>query len=424
MMKYYQLLILGNGFDVHCWLQSRYKDFFRNALLDTIGEPFGLRQLRASVSGFWENLLLEYHKAYSDVDYKWCDIETIIKNTLISTFYIDKQMSICVWKNALQSTKSGSDSDDATKTTRNSIIQYIYKYCMRFFYNVLSQQKAYSDDELLQLLIAHILQELYNFEQRFCKYIKSNIVNPKNSKELNEKYIVNAMNLLATLTGFTDMRYENIDDIIEQQDEEYWEQLSPTMRQSAWRETHLLSQEYTNLHSTNILSFNYTALFDILEVESPCCYSNVHGKLCNKNCATGCNSSSIIFGIDDGFIQSNDQYAGLRLFSKTYRKMFDTSSPISILPTLNENSAITIKFYGHSLNEADYSYFQSIFDYYNLYSNDRVALVFYYSKGYEQTDSIYRLINSYGNTLTNKEQGKNLIHKLLLENRLKIVEID
>ena len=258
-MKYYQLLILGNGFDVHCGLQSRYKDFFRNALLDTIGEPFGLRQLRASVSGFWENLLLEYHKAYSDVDYKWCDIETIIKNTLISTFYIDKQMSICVWKNALQSTKSGSDSDDATKTIRNSIIQYIYKYCMRFFYNVLSQQKAYSDDELLQLLIAHILQELYNFEQRFCKYIKSNIVNPKNSKELNEKYIVNAMNLLATLTGFTDMRYENIDDIIEQQDEEYWEQLSPTMRQSAWRETHLLSQEYTNLQSTNILSFNYTA---------------------------------------------------------------------------------------------------------------------------------------------------------------------
>jgi len=103
--------------------------------------------------------------------------------------------------------------------------------------------------------------------------------------------------------------------------------------------------------------------------------------------------------------------------------MFDTSSPISILPTVNENSAITIKFYGHSLNEADYSYFQSIFDYYNLYGNDRVALVFYYSKGYEQTDSIYRLINSYGNTLTNKEQGKNLIHKLLLENRLKIVEI-
>ncbi len=29
-----------------------------------------------------------------------------------------------------------------------------------------------------------------------------------------------------------------------------------------------------------------------------------------------------------------------------------------------------------------------------------------------------------GKSLNNKEQGKNLIHKLLLENRLKIIEID
>ena len=104
--------------------------------------------------------------------------------------------------------------------------------------------------------------------------------------------------------------------------------------------------------------------------------------------------------------------------------MFDTSATVSILPLIDENAAITIKFYGHSLNEADYSYFQSIFDYYNLYGNARVALVFYYSKGFEQTDSIYRLINTYGTTLPNKAQGKNLMHKLLLENRLKIIEID
>ena len=66
---------------------------------------------------------------------------------------------------------------------------------------------------------------------------------------------------------------------------------------------------------------------------------------------------------------------------------------------------------------------QSIFDYYDLYGNSKVSLIFYYSEGYEQTDAIYRLINSYGKTLSNREQGKNLIHKLLLENRLKIVEV-
>lgn len=53
--------------------------------------------------------------------------------------------------------------------------------------------------------------------------------------------------------------------------------------------------------------------------------------------------------------------------------MSDTSTPISILPK-NDGQPIEIKFYGHSLSEADYSYFQSIFDFYNLYDNYNVSL--------------------------------------------------
>ncbi len=170
------------------------------------------------------------------------------------------------------------------------------------------------------------------------------------------------------------------------------------------------------------MSFNYTSLFDILDVKSPCLYSNVHGKLCNKNCINSCNTYNIIFGIDDTLIQSHGEYEELRRFSKTYRKMIDTNTPQSVLPS--KDQTLKIKFYGHSLSEADYSYFQSIFDYYNLYNNTNVSLYFYYSTGFEQIDEIYKLINSYGKTLPNKAQGKNLIHKLLLENRLKIIEIE
>ena len=104
--------------------------------------------------------------------------------------------------------------------------------------------------------------------------------------------------------------------------------------------------------------------------------------------------------------------------------MQNISAPTEILPTIDNNQRLEIKFYGHSLSSADYSYFQSIFDYYNIYDNNLVSLIFYYSKGYEQFDAIYDLINNYGNTLANKDQGKNLMHKLLLENRLKIVEIE
>ena len=57
-----QLLILGNGFDLHCGLKSSYGDFFRTVILDTICERFGRAQMKDGVSGFWEGLLLEYYK--------------------------------------------------------------------------------------------------------------------------------------------------------------------------------------------------------------------------------------------------------------------------------------------------------------------------------------------------------------------------
>lgn len=411
-----QLLILGNGFDLHCGLKSAYKDFFQSTILDTIGGRFGLQQMKAGVSGFWETLLFGYYTTFGKVNYNWCDIETIIKNTVLAIGNRNKGLAF----EALESVKRREDPNEI-KSVYGTIEHFLYIKCMSIFYDTLYSGKTYSDDEAYSLLINRILQELHKFERGFCKYIKNNIVNPNNEKEYNTQYIVNAMNLLNTLTGFTDIQYETIDDIIEREEEEYWEQCSPTMRQSAWREKNILSKEFANLHSVNILSFNYTALFDILEVQSPCLYNNVHGKLCMNKCAENCSTSNIIFGIDDTIVQSQDENFEIHKFSKTYRKMLYANAESRVLPT--KDNPLEIKFYGHSLSEADYSYFQSIFDYYNLYENSKVSLMFYYSKGFEQTDEVYRLINTYGKTLSNKDQGKNLTHKLLLENRLKIIEI-
>lgn len=403
-----QLLILGNGFDLHCGLKSSYKDFFQSSILDNIGVLYGLRQKKAEAIGFWENLLNEYYKKFGNDNYRWCDIETIIKDTVLTI----EEIAF----NAIKSVRQG-ESLEVIKTIK----EFLYKICMSFYFSLL-QRNICSDDEACSLLINHILQELNKFERRFCKYIKDNIVNPKNENEFNTQYIVNAMNLLKTLTGFTDIQFETIDDIIKRQEKAYDKPLSPTMCQSDWREKRILSHEFANLRSVNILSFNYTALFDILGVDSPCLYNNVHGKLCLNKCSRDCTSCNIIFGIDDSIIQSHEKNFELHKFSKTYRKMLNTNAETCILPKKN-NRLIEIKFYGHSLSEADYSYFQSIFDYYNIYENNKVSLIFYYSKGFEQMDEVYRLINTYGKTLINKEQGKNLTHKLLLENRLKIVEI-
>ena len=416
-----QLVILGNGFDLHCGLKSSYEDFLLNAMLDSTKKTFGKYRLRVDVSGFWENLLYKYYIKYNSTDYKWCDIETIIKNTLCTVFVGDGD-DIAIWKFALSNVQSRRDPTEETKFILDQVEKYLLKYCMEFFYDHSNTMKDHSDQHYLDLLIEHLLKELHNFERRFCNYIKDNIVNPNNDKTINASYIVNAVNLLAKLTGFYDGSFDKIESFIKQEEKEIEVQISSVQTIIKTKKINILSNVFSKLKYTHILSFNYTALFDILAVQNPCDYNNVHGKLCNLNCKTDCNSSNIIFGIDDTFIQSHNEFTDLRLFSKTYRKMFDANAAKSILPS-NRLSPIEIKFYGHSLSEADYSYFQSIFDYYELYNNDSVSLLFYYSKGYEQTDAIYRLINSYGKSLANKEQGKNLIHKLLLENRLKIVDI-
>lgn len=397
-----QLLILGNGFDLHCGLHSSYNDFFRAMILDTVGERFGLKQMKDGVSGFWEGLLLEYYKVNVDKDYKWCDIESIIQNTVLHIKQKLWSTILCGYNNNQDPAKFYSGTDP--------IIVYVLRYCVRFLFKNLEKSNRYSDRHMRQLLFNNLLQELHNLEKRFCNYLKDNLINPQ-SGQLNEQYLVNAVNLLEKLTEFTNKRYTNIGEIV----------LCPEGSSCSLYKGYKLANEFSNLQDIHVLNFNYTALFDILLVDAPCSYNNVHGKLCNNRC-DGCKSSNVIFGVDDSLIQSQTENSELRLFSKTYRKMLDTAAPTKILPA--NNIPVTIKFYGHSLSKADYSYFQSIFDYYNLYGNNNVDLVFYYSKGYEQTDAIYALINSYGKTLNNSDQGKNLMHKLLLENRLRIMEMD
>ena len=94
-----------------------------------------------------------------------------------------------------------------------------------------------------------------------------------------------------------------------------------------------------------------------------------------------------------------------------------------------------IKFFGHSLDFADYSYFQAIFDEVDLYESD-TRLIFYYNENRrngekgnkgekrgvkeEMFREVNHLIAGYGESLDNKDHGRNLLHKLLLEGRLTI----
>ena len=142
----------------------------------------------------------------------------------------------------------------------------------------------------------------------------------------------------------------------------------------------------------HVLNFNYTNPFESGDSNILKRFvTNVHGT---------CEDNNIIFGVDYTAELPPDTH----IFAKTHRKMMQGTPDNGALPWIVDE----IKFYGHSLGQADYSYFQSIFDYYNLYGDNRldgkfnpVTLHFYFtvyddSKKLEierdATDAVYKLI--------------------------------
>ncbi len=181
------------------------------------------------------------------------------------------------------------------------------------------------------------------------------------------------------------------------------------------------------LRNIKIINFNYTSkvrkgLSDLMKSmidvqnENFIEQINVHG-----------NTENPIFGIDIKEIEDVDDQIReiLNKLTKTARVMAeDTISQNWILP----KEITDINFFGHSLSRSDYSYFQSIFDFYDIYSS-KVRLNFLYNKNLEgsaerQHSSVMELMESYGKSLENKEKGKNLLHKMLLENRIKLLGLD
>ena len=146
----------------------------------------------------------------------------------------------------------------------------------------------------------------------------------------------------------------------------------------------------------------------------------------------------IVFGID------STKCAGNPLsfpFLKTYRVMtagtdFGKGAVHTADGSLLSLETSVVKFYGHSLGEADYACFQAIFDSVSLYDSD-VKLVFYYKPHVKPGDDgvtslsdqrakntmatrVAKLLAEYGNTLDNENHGRNLMHKLMIEGRLEV----
>ena len=109
----------------------------------------------------------------------------------------------------------------------------------------------------------------------------------------------------------------------------------------------------------------------------------INGKNIKKN-------SNIIFGIDK--IQIKNFKNELKTFIKSNRRKNMESEWKQLL---NEHKFTKIYFYGHSLADADYTFFEDLFNMIDITTNSTIKLIFLYSKGYSYEKNVKKLIGTY-----------------------------
>lgn len=388
------LLILGNGFDLSCGLKSSYRDFFEGRMSTNVRE-----ELRKAKVTFRE-YVYGNGKKYKTI------------------FELGKNLAV------QDSSTNSNDGDQIVRNLENEKISDLTIWDIILFYKeefdinwcdvesrILEFLKKQSDAFEFPNYYKCIADQ--NEASVFCIWLAAYII-PKERVELSDNFDDFLFNELVLFeTQFKEFLNDQLSDNEGFINKKYFDAAIEKVRILSNEE--ISSQEYKKY---NILSFNYTNV-DFAN-EKKCKIYNVHGYL----------NGPIIFGIDQDKLRTSDfAYR----FSKTYRKLTssnDLRDYAKILP--NRNELEVIKFFGHSLSSLDYSYFQSIFDYYSIYDSI-VELIFYFvpygdkkslEVQQEQVNNVTKLLESYGRSMDNKRHGKNLIHKLLLEGRVTIKEFE
>ena len=360
------LLVLGNGFDLHCGLKSRFSDFFEDKCLKANEELYScyregnfssaknLFHKHEGILNFWSYLF--YINYYSESRFvinknkntNWFDIEELIKDALEKKFSNGQTI--------VNSVRSSFEAKKKAQRFYGTRLSYLLENPYIFF--VFCQENDPIDP------YDYLLNELHSFEFWFREYLLSIVKD-------NDVYQYRCGRFL--------------EEVVHRGERVY------------------------------LLNFNYTTLSNCVDRE--CIYSetNLHGNI---------HENEIIIGIDSESVKTRD----LIKFTKTYRNIHRLKQQFA-LPSPVEVGGII--FYGHSLADADFSYFHSLFDTYKLYDG-RLKLTFCYSdfaesekenrKNHaEYVKRVYDLINKYSERTHNDQ---NLLHRLILEGRVIIKKID
>lgn len=457
-----QLIVLGNGFDLHCGLKSSYKDFLyyvitqkytnyfssdseeasdRNEAIerafDKSANYVGVRRIHFDADYFERNvkmndtifpdiniwyLILFHEKLVQSLNQSsnWSDIESVIEKYVSGKFIFNND-------NGKQSQKTFIDilvdtffsyGFERNILSKEIMEQVEYKLVGLLLYHLLNREDDCYEikEKIEEIRKKHDNSISWRFDEARIKKIELRI------KEEERPEVVNILiNLLMGELHKLEIDFQTY--LIQEIEREEYKSKAENFLQTIVMDGDFLS-------NYSVFSFNYTNSCSGnpgIQVA----FRNVHGAL-NQNS----NESKIIFGIDNISSDSRAEDIGYR-FTKAYRTMrlyTELENDMAFgdkIDNIFTKDMDVIKFYGHSLARADYSYFQYIFDMCDLY-NSNIKLIFYYSEiegrtveevRQEQYRNITKLIEQYGETLDNQAHGRNLLTRLIQTGRLKIKEL-
>lgn len=428
-----ELLIIGNGFDLQCKLKTKYTDFFSKKygidfltekyiekfpeqtviqckqkaidffinvfkeklynlnvekFIQSNSDSYGylinyFKQIfRQNFSDFeptltnWDIIFISSYVLMSNSDkFQWVDIEKMIFKTVTIVF-----------KNKKEIFSNSEFPNDQARMKFINIVQYCFK-----------------DNKDLS---TSMLDSLKKFEKSFALYIKNLIYKSKDHyfkrSEKLLKYLTSSYNEEIVHLDVINFNYSLDENIVNQM---IYEKRFSNITFNSW----------TNIHGVASWNDSYTR-------------SQI-----NKLHSNYKRLAPPIFGIDwhDISDTTNDiDFNDPRIiFTKSFRLIDNQVNNMRDKKHQFQKNINKIIFFGHSLGHADYSYFESLFDIYNIYDSN-IELNFYYKKGssdfldrlsaQKTLEEIIKLLTSYGQTSTN-QHGENIVNKLLLEQRLNLL---
>jgi hypothetical protein len=394
-----QLIILGNGFDLASGLKSTYGQFIEYVMKES---GISVDEIKQKIASF--------------------DIESLSD---IKDSYIEQEdffkLNIWIWLFI--------NSDLSEASNWQSVEEQIYEYLDNDLIELASNPKGLHD--------VSITKEKYKKATLIVNcFIKCKEIEIERTPNSIAKFLMEQLNHLEA--SFEQFLFENAGYTVGNDGTGLFDYFEPARTLL----TKIVEKDsITEESAYNVMSFNYTDPWDERWGRNgglkdgflvPNKSLSVHGQALAR---LDDEVNRIIFGIDNQDLKISE-YNYKYIFTKTFRTLVNYSDT-KTSQNATENNIFdkgikVIKFFGHSLGEADYSYFQQMFDYYDLYNNDELRLYFYFKKyddrdiiDYlnEQSAMVIRLLEKYGETMSNKDHGKNLVTRLEMTKRLYIKEI-